>query len=247
MELSASLKQKVATYKPSPSALDSIRSATLMFMVGITSAGKNALLSRMMAQHPDDYYFLVSHTTRAPRENQGVMERDGVEYYFIDNKEMERKLDNGEMIEAALIHNGWVSGVSIDEIKKAQDQGRVAVSDVEVQGVASYVEYGLNLKPVFVLPPSFEVWKERLLKRYGDRVDDYKNELVSRMESAIREIEHALSVDYFYIVINDDLDETVELVSRIAHGEPIEPHYHKAMAIADHLLNQLRAELAKSR
>jgi guanylate kinase len=247
MELTESLKQKVAGYKPTPAALDAIRTAPLMFMVGITSAGKNALLNSLQAKYPNDYYFLVSHTTRAPRENLGVMERDGVEYYFIDNATMEHKLDNFEMIEAAVIHNGWVSGVSIDEIKKAQDQGRIAVSDVEVQGVASYVGYGLNLKPVFVLPPSFDIWKERLIKRYGDRVDDYKNELVSRMESAIREIEHALNVDYFYIVINDDLDKTVELVNSIAHGEPIEPHYHKAMEIADQLLNELRTELAKSR
>jgi guanylate kinase len=65
-----------------------------------------------------------------------------------------------------------------------------------------------------------------------------------RLQSAVREINHALEVPYFYIVINDRLSETAELVNSIGHGAPVEPHYHKAMDVARQLLREIESELS---
>jgi guanylate kinase len=243
MELDERLIQKVAQYSPSQQALDPIRNAPLLFTVGITAAGKNALLQRLLETHPDEYIFLISHTSRAPRANHGIMERDGVEYHFVDLETIDTMLDTQAFIEAQVIHNAWVSGSSIAEVQKAQEEHRISTTDIDVQGIDVYVQLGLNAKPVFILPPSYDVWMERLLQRYEGK--PHQHDLVLRMQSAIREIEHALSVDHFYIVINDDLDEAVEVVNDIAHGAPVDPHYHKAMAIAQQLLQRIREELAK--
>jgi guanylate kinase len=243
MELDDRLKQKVAAYNPSARVLEPIRTAPLLFTVGITAAGKNALLHRLLETRPGDYSFLISHTSRAPRANHGVMERDGVEYHFVDLETMDRMLDNHEFIEAQVIHNAWVSGSSIAEVKKAQEQNRISVTDIDVQGIDVYVNLGLNVKPVFILPPSYDVWMERLIRRYEGRT--HQHDLVLRMQSAVREIEHALSVDHFYIVINDALDEAVEVVDDIAHGKPVDPHYHKAVAVAQQLLARIKEELAR--
>jgi guanylate kinase len=243
MELDARLIKKVASYKVSEQALEPIKDAPLLFAVGITAAGKNALLHRLLESYPENYSFLVSHTSRAPRTNHGVIEQNGVEYYFIDLLTMSKMLDKHELIEAQVIHNAWISGSSIAEVQKAQSEGRVSVSDIDVQGIDVYLRLGLNVKPVFILPPSYDVWMERLLERYEGK--PHQHDLVLRMQSAIHEIEHALVSDHFYIVINDDLDETVKLVDEIAHGEPVDPHYHKAMAIAERLLERIREELAK--
>jgi guanylate kinase len=243
MELDERLMKKVAAYSPSQQALEPIRNAPLLFTVGITAAGKNALLHRLLETHPGDYSFLVSHTSRAPRANQGVMERDGVEYHFVDLETVDKMLDQHAFIEAQVIHNAWISGSSIAEVQKAQAQNRISVSDIDVQGIDGYIQLGLNVKPVFILPPSYDVWMTRLMQRYEG--EPHKHDLVLRMQSAVREIEHALAVDHFYIVINDDLDETVEVVNDIAHGESVDPHYHKAMTIAEQLLDRIREELAE--
>lgn len=243
MEIDADLQRKVAAYQPDKSKLDVIKNAPMMLMVGITASGKNAVLHRLMEKHPDNYYFLVSHTSRAPRVNHGELERDGVNYHFVDLATIDKMLGSSEFIEAQVIHNSWISGSSIAEVEKAQSQNRTAVSDIDIQGAEVYVKLGLNVKPVFILPPSFEVWKERFMSRYNGEIDS--RELSVRIQGAIRETEHALMLENFYIVINDDLDKTVEVVNEIGQGKPVEPHYQKAMEIAEQLLNSLREELAK--
>jgi len=243
MELDVVASEKVAAYKPDKAKLDVIRDVPLMFMVGITSAGKNAVLHRLLEKYPDNYYFIVSHTTRAPRENHGVMEQDGKEYHFIDLQAMKSLLDNHDLIEAQVIHSAWISGTSIAEVQKAQANGKIPVSDIDIQGAEAYVGFGLNAKPIFILPPSYDVWMERLMTRYEGK--PHKHDLFLRMQAAVGEIERAMTLDDFYIVINDNLDHTVDLAHKIAQGEPVEPHYHKAMDIAEQLLVRIRAELEK--
>jgi len=239
----AALKAKVAAYRPDEAKIDSIRRAPMVLMVGITAAGKNAVIHRVIDQHPDQYYFLVSHTSRAPRINHGELERDGVHYHFVDLPTIETMLDNRDFIEAAVIHDSWISGSSVAEVKKSQDMNVVAISDIDIQGAEIYTRLGLSVKPVFLLPPSFEAWQQRFISRNDGKFDT--NELAARMQSAIREIEHALMLENFYIVINDDLDKTVTVVHDIAQGKPVEPHYQKAMTIAEQLLSRFREELAK--
>lgn len=118
---------------------------------------------------------------------------------------------------------------------------KIAMTDITVDGADEYAELHLNAKNVFLLPPNYEVWQQRLLARYDSKVNHH--DLYKRMETALTELEHALSVDYFYIVINDNLDETVELVSKIAHGEEVPLHYHKAVAIAEEIAAKIRQAL----
>jgi guanylate kinase len=243
MEIEAGLTRKVAAYQPDPAKLHAIQQAPLVLMVGITAAGKNAVLHRLMEKFPDQYYYMVSHTTRAPRVNHGELEREGVNYHFIDLSVVSKMLDDHEFIEAQVIHDSWISGSAVTEVERAVREHKIAVSDIDIKGAEVYVQLGLNVRPVFLLPPSYEIWKERFLTRYNGKVD--ARELSVRMQGAIREIEHALMLENFYIVINDDLEKTVDLVNEIAHGQPVEPHYHKAMQIAEQLLSRLREELAK--
>lgn len=245
MELDERIRKKVASYKATPASVQPIRHAPLLINVGITGSGKNALLHRLLEKYSQDYHFTLSHTCRAPRIQKGVKEQDGVEYHFVDLGTMEKMVDEHKFIEVAVIHNAWLSGSSIAEVETAQEQGKIAVNDIDIQGASVYVGLGLNVKPVFILPPSYEVWMDRLVSRYGGLGEVDKHDMILRITSAIREIEHAMSVDYFYIVINDDLEETVDLINEIAHDKPVEPHYHKAMTIAQHMLERLREELAK--
>lgn len=242
MELDERLIHKVTSYKVAPEALDPIRETPLLFLVGITAAGKDTVQRNLLAEHPDDYHIIVSHTTRAPRANDGIMEQDGVHYHFVDFATVDGMLDNHEFVEAKVIHFKNVYGTSIAEIAQAKDDGKIAITDVDIQGVAEYMHLGLNAKAIFLLPPSYEIWKQRFMARYGGSAEshDYYN----RMRSALAEMEHALQTDYYYIVINDDIHRTVDLVNRIAHGEAIEPHFQKAVDIAESLRVSLIADIA---
>lgn len=242
MELNDSLIKKVAGYKAPQSAIDQIRQTPILFVVGITGAGKDTIQHELIRRHPDEYRFIVSHTTRAPRENNGKPEQDGVDYHFVDFATIDSMLDAGGFVEAKVVHFDNIYGTAIAEIAAAQRESKIAVTDIEVKGVHEYVSLGMNVKPVFLMPPSYDVWQQRLLSRYNGQMLD--QELHKRMQTALMEIEHAVATDYFYIVINDDLEDTIDLVNRIAHGEQVEPHYHKAMAIAEQILSRMREELA---
>lgn len=242
MELNEHLIEKVTNYTPSQEVIASIRTTPILFVVGIAGAGKNTIQQKLIADHPQEYRFIVSHTTRAPRENNGTLERDGVDYHFVDFAKVDQMLDAKEFVEAKVVHFDNVYGTSAAEIQTAKDEGKIAITDIEVKGVREYITLGMNAKPVFLLPPSYDVWWERLNRRYNGKLLDH--DLRKRMQTALMEIEHAVATDYFYIVINDDLEDTVDLVNRIAHGEPVEPHYHKAMDIAEQFLQRMRAKLA---
>ena len=243
MELDGELKVKVDNYQPSEQNLDTIRKLPLIFMVGITSAGKNTVLARLLQHDPDHFEQVISHTTRAPRMNSGVQEINGREYYFVDCDQMSKMIADNGFVEVKNIHNIQISGTSFEELRRISTDGKIGVGDIDVNGIDEYLELGLNVKPIFILPPSYNVWMGRLRLRYGGKV--HMHDLYMRMQSALQEIEHAMLSSDYYIVVNDDLDKTADLVIKIACSETVDPHEHHAVEVAEELMSRIRAELAK--
>ena len=80
-------------------------------------------------------------------------------------------LENQEFVEAKMFSNN-IYGTSIAEIQVAHDDNKVALSDLEVQGVAEYMSISSTVRPIFLLPPNYEVWQDRLKQRYHDNEID---------------------------------------------------------------------------
>lgn len=238
MELTDALRQKVAGYSPDTALLAPIRKAPLLFLSGIAGAGKDSTLAQLLATYPNEYSLFVSHVTRPIRQNNGVMERDGVEYHFINFAQAERLLDTHKYIEAD-IYVGNIYGTTIVEVKRIYDLGKIAVNDVTVWGAGNFVKLGLNARPVFLLPPNYHAWRTRLEKRGKMPAQELKR----RLETAVQEITYALSVPFFYFVINDDLENTAKIVNHIGHGEAVDRHYPAAVHVAEDLLAKIKAEL----
>jgi guanylate kinase len=152
------------------------------------------------------YYYVISDTTRHPRINNGVPERSGEEYWFKDEEEFIQGLKNGAYIEAAIIHNQQVSGITLNEMRKGVASNRVMITDVDIQGADSIMSYSDTALPVFVLPPDFIEWMKRL---DGRGVMD-PAEKRRRLMSAAEEIQYALQRNYFKFIINWDLKLTLE-------------------------------------
>lgn len=85
--------------------------------------------------------------------------------------------------------------------------------EVEVEGVAEYKEFDPNVMAVFLLPPSFKEWQERLQRRYGDVVDAADARM--RMETGLEELEQLLNTNYYMPVVNDDIEKAFAEIQEI--------------------------------
>jgi guanylate kinase len=153
-------------------------------------------------------------------------------------------LDNQALIEAK-IYSGNLYGTSVAEIQTAHDKGKIAMTDIEVQGVAEYKTLDPDVMAIFLLPPDFDTWQTRLRRRYGDVVDAEDSE--RRLQTALEEIEQLLNTDYYVTLINDDLDKTFDQVQTITKSKP-RPTIDDsaARAVAKRLALDIQAHLGDS-
>lgn len=211
LEHKQEFEQILHDYTPASSYDELLGSAAVTLLVGPSSAGRNRIIKELLLT--DKYHQIISDTTRPPRSNDGVMEQDGREYWFKSEIDMLNELKQGDLLEAAIIHEQQVSGVSIRELKASHEAGKVAINDIEVAGARYAKERLAKAKLIFVLPPSFEVWMQRLEGR-GNMSDEEKR---IRLATAAREIERMESeIGDYHVVVNDDLGEAVIKVRQIS-------------------------------
>lgn len=234
------LNDMLVSYKPGQPAIDLIKQTPILLLVGPTGAGKDSLKDKLIST--GKYHHIISHTTRPPRINHGIPEQDGREYHFIDMDQATQMLNDQAFVEAKT-YSGNLYGTSVAEIQAAHDEGKVALTDIEVQGVAEYKAFDKNVMAVFLLPPDFKTWQERLQRRYGDVVD--AADARQRMQTALDELEQLLSTDHYVAVINDDLEVAYQEVETVVtsqnHSTTDEP---AARAIAQQLAQDIRDHLA---
>lgn len=224
----------LADYHMSDEAKRLLISAPLVILTGITSAGRNTMMRKLVEEA--NYHYVVSDTTRPPRENDGVMEQNGVEYWFRSEEEILADLQAGKFVEAAVIHAQQVSGISLRELLVARQRNQIAINEIEVQGVDNILRQAPgSLIPIFVLPPSYDIWMQRWAKR-GQMSDAERR---NRMESARKELRTALEKKYYHFLVNDNLDKAVAGVQKIVAGEIDPRHETEGEAVARAILLEL--------
>jgi guanylate kinase len=221
-------------YQMSAQSVEILNSTEFVMLSAISSSGRNTIIRELL--RTDDFYFIVSDTTRAKRVNDGVMEQNGVEYWFRTEEDFLNDLKDGKYIEAAVIHNQQVSGVSIRELSIAKEKSKIAISDIEVQGVHNIMQHSKLAVPIFVLPPSYDEWIERWMKRGTISDEEYNN----RVASAKQELTMALNEDYYHFLINDDVAEAAKGVRQIANGIVSKKHDTRGREIAQSILSRLK-------
>ncbi len=215
-----------------------VQQTKLLLIASVVGGGKDTVVKELLKTN--DFHRIVSHTTRAPRQNHGVDEIDGVDYHFITSDAATELLQQGAFIEAKYVHDN-VYGTSVAEVKKAQDNQKIAVTDIDIQGVVEYLDVKPDTHAIFLLPPSVDTWLERLSKRYGD-LSNHKEELRIRFQTAYDEITHIQADKRFVLIVNDDLQTTVERVMGVVDGS-IQRTSGYADAVAEHLVDYLRAHI----
>lgn len=185
-----------------------------LFVISAPSGtGKTTLLKRVMAQLPN-LSFSVSHTTRPPRPG----ERNGVDYHFISRTEFLSMIDQGLFLEHAEVH-GNLYGTSRATIDRQRMAGIDVILDIDVQG-ASILRRSQQFEAtsIFISPPSLAELEERL----RGRGTESEETIAIRLANA--RIELQAVKEYEYLVINDLLEETVDLLSSIIVAERARAH-----------------------
>lgn len=219
----------------SDSTVDLVKATKLLLIAGIVGGGKNTVINELLKN--SGYHLIISHTTRSPRNNHGVMERDGVDYHFITLDDAEVLVKEKAFVEAKYVH-GNVYGTSAAELQLVHDTAKIAVTDIDIQGVVEYLDIKPDTHAIFLIPPSIETWLSRLERRYG-ALDEHQDEIQKRFRTAYDEITHIMEDRRFILVVNDDLPTTVERISKIVAGERDQTSDY-AYTVAEHLLEYLR-------
>ena len=230
------IEKLIAEYQPVESTIQLVRDTKIALLAGISGAGKDTIKKRLLKL--PEFRDIVSHTTRPPRINNGRAEQNGVDYHFIDQKIAEEMLLGHKFIEAKFVH-GTVYGTSAAELKLAHDQNRVAITDIDIQGVAEYERLAPGSVAIFIVPPDYQTWIKRLKKRYATEAD-FQAEWPRRRQSAIKELAHALEVPYYHVIINDDLERAIRVTGEIIlRGDIFKCQDDEARLAARNLLDDI--------
>jgi guanylate kinase len=174
----------------------------------------------------------VSVTTRKPR----VSEVDGRDYYFITAKQFAEFVQNGELLEHAIVFDHCY-GTPRRPIEEALAQGRDVVTDIDWQGTQQLCEMVRgDIVTVFILPPNMEALAVRLTAR----AEDSQEEIDRRMSKSSEEMSHW--AEYDYVVINDDLEECVATVHGIVAAERLRRTRRVGLA---EFVNRVRDDIAQ--
>lgn len=166
-----------------------------LFIVAAPSGGGKTSLVKKLVQELADIDVSVSHTTRDVRLN----EVDGSDYFFIDEPEFQRMIDEDAFVEHARVFN-HLYGTSVAQIKDRLRMGKDVVLDIDWQGAQQIKRLFADAVSVFIIPPSLEVLKQRLLDRQRDDMQVIKD----RMQRAHDELSHYDEFDY--LIVNDDFE-----------------------------------------
>ncbi|XP_034192960.1 guanylate kinase isoform X2 [Osmia lignaria lignaria] len=173
-----------------------------LVLCGPSGSGKSTLIKKLFGEFPDTFGFSVSHTTRAPRPG----EKDGKHYYFTTKENMQKQIEQGEFLENA-IYSGNLYGTSKRAVEDVQEEGKVCILDIEMEGVKQVKRSSLNPLYVFIKPPSLEV----LEKRLRDRNTETEESLRHRLSVARSEMEFGEKPGNFdLVVVNDDVSKAYE-------------------------------------
>ena len=177
-----------------------------MIVSGPSGVGKTTVCQRLAERM--DALLSVSMTTRPRRPS----EVDGEAYRFVSREEFQRRLDHGQVLEYAEVYGGHLYGTPAQPVFEALDAGRLVVLEIEINGALQVKRRVPEAIGVYMLAPSPEDQKNRLVGRHQDSAAT----MAERLNKADGEIRYAQDCGaYDHFVVNEEIDQTVETLARI--------------------------------
>ncbi len=188
--------------------MTSLAHVPLVYIISAPSgSGKSTLVNELL-KSVCDLDFSISYTTRAPRGS----EVNGKQYYFVSRPEFEKMIQEGEFLEHAEVFGNYY-GTARRFLREAGQNGHDLLLDIDVQGAAQIQQQLPGATSIFVLPPNRQTLEQRLRKRSEDREEVIQRRLVTASQE-IRNYDR-----YNYILVNDLLPESIEMLEAIVFAE----------------------------
>ena len=181
----------------------------LIIVSGLSGVGKDTLVQALMDRRLP-FYFVVTTTSRQPREG----EIDGVDYFFVSQIEFQRLVNEGEMLEHAIVY-GQFKGVRKTQIREALASGKDVILRIDVQGVKKIRELCPDAITIFLVPTDEQEWIERLLARKSETPESLQN----RINAAKDELNQLDLFDYVVLNAKGSLGKAVDTVEAIIIAE----------------------------
>ena len=197
--MSNELTKTVDSHRVSPGMLIVVSSPS--------GGGKGTLIDRVLKTVPG-LAFSVSYTTRAPRGT----EQDGREYFFVDEVAFRAMIERGEFLEWADVY-GHLYGTHALQVASERAEGHDIILEIDVQGAESIRHKVLDAISIFILPPSFELLRNRLVARATDSAAD----LERRLKGAPAEVAQYEHFDY--VILNDDINRASQQLAAVIYAE----------------------------
>lgn len=177
-----------------------------------SGTGKSSLINEILKTEKD-IQLSVSATTRDKR----VGEIDKVNYYFLTREEFKEKIDNDEFYEYAEVFGNYY-GTLKSQIEEKFKNGNNVFLDIDYQGAEKITKQidKKKLLKIFIVPPSLEELRKRLISRGRDEIKDIENRL-SKAELEIKQ-----SVNYDYVIVNDDFETAISEIKLIINAKKIQ-------------------------
>lgn len=173
----------------------------LIIISAPSGTGKSTIIGRIIDDPALRLEFSISATTRSPREG----EVNGVHYHFLSVEEFKDAIANDGLVEYEEVYPGRFYGTLKSEIARIQEKGNNAILDIDVKGGVNVKRmYGDNARSIFIMPPSIETLRQRLLSRATDSIEAINQ----RVDKAAFEL--TFSDKFDKQVVNDDLDKAVK-------------------------------------
>ncbi|MCV6602543.1 MAG: guanylate kinase [Cohaesibacter sp.] len=181
----------------------------LMLVLSSPSGAGKSTISRHLLDSDRNLQLSVSATTREKRTS----EIDGVHYHFTSERHFHAMRERGDLLEWAEVHSNFY-GTPCDPVEEALSNGQDVLFDIDWQGTVQLRKAAKkDVVSIFILPPSMDELKNRLVRRAED-----KEEVIQRrLENAKVEIAHW--DEYDYVIVNDDLERAFKAVSSILEAE----------------------------
>ncbi|MDQ5925033.1 MAG: guanylate kinase [Bacillota bacterium] len=202
------------------------RKGLLLVVSGPSGAGKGTICKALLNKN-DQIKLSVSATTRKPRNG----EVHGVNYFFIEKEEFTKIIENGEFLEYAQIYDNFY-GTPKAAIIECLEKGQDVILEIEMQGARQIKEVYPEGVFIFVLPPSLEELKSRIVGRGTET----QEEIEKRFSCAFEEINQIVNYDYF--IVNEDIEKSVSDVEAIICAEK-----NKVTRYKNNIIDKFKEEL----
>lgn len=179
----------------------------LIVVSGPSGCGKSTL-NHMLLNSRKNITLSVSDTTRKIRDG----ETDKIDYNFITKDEFIDNIHNNKYLEYAQVHDNYY-GTPIENIDNLLKKGIDVILEIDIEGARKVNDKRSDAVFIFIMPPSMEVLKTRLIGRKTET----KDQLVTRFKNAYKEINEVSK--YNYVIVNDDLDESLIKMNSIINSE----------------------------